>query len=184
MDIPLRCNDIRTTKLHRQLGCREICAAAAVCRSPLECFELPAMMQQMNRFCAVRGADDRDRRSSLGYQERHSPAGGPTPPPIPATGRRVHHHHPRVRQRRRGTCRSSRSTGPPPGKSRGLAQRGRGDTAALQFDGQLHLRLQTLGGQSSGEEYGEIEYGGLPVNPAVFVITLCCSAFQLWAACR
>jgi hypothetical protein len=33
-------------------------------------------------------------------------------------------------------------------------------------------------------EYGEIEYGGLPVNSAVFVITLCCSAFQLWAACR
>jgi hypothetical protein len=37
---------------------------------------------------------------------------------------------------------------------------------------------------SPGGEYDGNEYGGLPVNPSVFVITLSCSAFQLWAACR
>jgi len=37
------------------------------------------------------------------------------------------------------------------------------------LDGQLHLHLQKLGGQLSGEEYGEIEYAGLPVKYAVFI---------------
>ncbi len=34
------------------------------------------------------------------------------------------------------------------------------------------------------EQYGGIEYGGLPVKPVVLVITLCCSVFQIWAASR
>jgi hypothetical protein len=34
------------------------------------------------------------------------------------------------------------------------------------------------------DEYGGIEYAALPVNSAVFVITLCCSAFERWADFR